>query len=149
MGLVSPIGRASRSPEAFYETEGIVFAIPYHDEEEGYTIHLSHEDMDSLLRTGFAKMLGNEALSGFDYIINLENPDLPLFAGARSIHVQGQPSSFHSVNMETAIATESHVYEHRGLLLASRHGVNGEWSFTEYNAEPPLRDREVLQHTSH
>ncbi len=132
------LGRAEKTTAPIEQVEGeVAFKLPYGEEE--YNITLGEEDLNSLLARGLVKVLENEALSGFDAMINLENPDLPLFVGARSIQVTPTTYAKPLVSMGVSVVTESVVYEHRGMLRVQRDTL-GEWSILGYKAEPPLED---------
>jgi len=118
--------------------EGLIFTIPYGKEDEGYNILLRDNEMDKLLRSSFERMLANQLSTGFDYRVNLSRKqtgrgtDLPLFIGSRSISISD------GVEMQVNVATQSVVYEHRGILQARRESWDGKWSLLDYIIRPPL-----------
>ncbi|HTB48694.1 MAG TPA: hypothetical protein VK712_01280 [Verrucomicrobiae bacterium] len=111
MSHLEAIGAASRPTGVvdqeegvpLFQDEGVAFFVPYG--EEGYNIRLSHQEMDKLLQAGFQKILGNQALSGFDHIVDLL-PDLPLYIGARSINTQATAYGRHTVDMGVSVVTK-------------------------------------------
>ena len=132
------LGRAEKTHEPLEQREGgIAFKLPYGEDE--YNITLDEPDLNFLLARGLYKVLKNDALSGFDATVELENPDLPLFVGTRSIEVKPTPYARHVVGMEVSVVTQSVVYEHRGILSVERDTTN-EWSVRSYKAEPPLKE---------
>ena len=134
------IGKAQKNPGTLSQEEGVSFEIPYGEDKYGIT--LSNEEMDLLFDKGHEELMGRQALIGSSCVIEL-GQDLPLFADVWSLDIKSEPNRFAKINMEVAIATQSHVYEHRGILLA-RRGIAGSWEFENYEIQPPLRDPEEI-----
>lgn len=134
------IGIAKRSPSPEEQHGGISFMVPYG--ATSYDIKLKDVEMDRLLLSGVRKVIGNSAVSGFDYVVKLERGDLPLYIGANSLQVEGDSGRFHDAKMGVSVVSRSYVNEHRGILLANRSGYDGKWSFIDYEVQPPLKHRE-------
>lgn len=131
------IGSATRSPSLEEQYEGIAFTIPYG--ATGYDVRLEDSEMDLLLNVGLTKLLGNRAVSGFDYTIKMQGSDLPFYIGANSIQIDSNESGLHDTHMGVSVVSQSVVYEHRGILLASRRSWDGNWSLEDYITQPPLK----------
>lgn len=132
------IGKAIGLGDVSQPDEGVAFALPYG--ETTYAITLSNAELDVMLQKGFQKLLGNRAISGFDFSVELAGNDLPLYIGAVSIGMQPNPKGIHDVDMEVGVATMSGVNEHRGTLSSHRRGWDGKWSFINYFISPALKD---------
>ncbi|HVI60626.1 MAG TPA: hypothetical protein VM535_00540 [Candidatus Saccharimonadales bacterium] len=144
------IGIASKNPEdSFWEEEGVSFELPYGDDK--YGVRLRDQEMDRLLDQGYGEAMGRLPHIGSICTIELESPDLPLFAYALSINVETEPAYSPRISMAVGIVTMSHVYEHRGVLSVRRysHCNGGFWENGGYQIQPPLRDSEaVAAHTA-
>lgn len=123
------IGSARIAEGEVTQEHGVTFRIPY--SPQPYDITLNDEDLDTLLREGFSKMIGGFTLR-FECEIPLPGSDLSLFAGAESMTVTP-----HGIHMEANIVTKSFVNEHRGILSTYRHGKEP-WELLDYTASPPL-----------
>jgi hypothetical protein len=99
--------------------------------------------MDDLLQVSTERFLGKKAL-GSAGMINLHSPDLPLFIWPHSLHAVAEEFGIsQDIIMGLAVATQSIVYEHRGILLANRNSRNS-WTYIDYEALGPLRDGNEL-----
>jgi|GEM_PF-4529724 len=128
--------------ESFRADSGVGFDFYYGIDK--YGLVFENGDMEKILKGGIATMLGNRALGGYDYRLELGGNELPLFIGARSLEIPPDPDGYHDVIMETNIVTESIVEprEQRGILLTRRRGWDGSWEFVRYDVQPPLRNIE-------
>lgn len=136
------IGTAQKNPGVLSQPEsaGVAFEVPYGEDKYGIT--LSNGEMDLLLTQGYEALMG-QAVIGSGCVIELESPDLPLFTHTLSLHIGKEQGRSAIVNIGVGILTQSVVYEHRGILSASRHGMDGTWEFEGYEIQPPLRDPEA------
>lgn len=135
------IGRSQKvSPDA-PQPEGLCFRIPYG--EAAYDISLANFEVERIFVKALQKIIGKKSTIGFEFDVELEPPDLPLFIGAAAIEVTPKTQK-HEVAMHVGVVTHSHVYEHRGILQIHRD-IDGEWSVLNYASKPPLT--EIGDHT--
>ncbi|HVV26232.1 MAG TPA: hypothetical protein VHC21_04350 [Candidatus Saccharimonadales bacterium] len=133
----NPTGPIATQPDGS-EIKGLRFEIPYGEDE--YGILLTNIDMEMLLHRKYETIVGARRGIEQAFTVDLEMPDLPLFAWAASLSIEATPGYTPSVSMGVAVATQSRVHAHRGMLLARRHGSKrlGDWECIRYDEEPAL-----------
>lgn len=130
------IGYARRAKGDLNQNRGVTFRVPY--SKYGYDVTLKNDELDKIFKCGIDNVLANKPMPNYDYNIELENPDLPLFAGFLSVNA-AISRDFRDISMHVSVVSQSQVNEHRGILIAQRHGLAGTWRLTEYQIAPPLR----------
>lgn len=130
------IGAAEKNTQSLSQEGGVAFSIQYgHDK---YGITLSDEELDMMLLTGFVRAMSRNPRAevfGASYRIDLEHPDLPVFARVASLRCVDETGISPDISMQVGISSQSQKKKHLGLLSINRfEGASG-WVYARYDTQ--------------
>jgi hypothetical protein len=132
------IGLATKTTEPPTQENGVSFSVPYG--EDKYNITLGNVEMEILLEVGLEKLLGYQALTGYDFIVDLEPGERGMYLGVRSLNARADFGAGQIVELGVGVVPLTHEVKQHGLLLANKGTHFGIWSFADYKSPPPMKN---------